>query len=671
MPAALATADEIDLLRVLTANSLHDFTREFWATVESVAFIDSWHVGAICEHLQAVTTGEIKNLLINIPPGCSKSLLVAVFWPMWEWARDPSVRWYFGSYDARLSTRDSVRCRALLQSDQYRRLFPQVVLAEGSDQKTYFGTTEGGYRMASSVGSHITGEHPGRLVLDDPNDVTGAESEVERQSTNDWFDLALSTRGVTLDARRVIIAQRLHQNDLSGHVLAKGGYTHICLPMRYEPRRMATTPLGWNDPRTEEGELLAPDQFPEAAVAQMEQSLGPYGAAGQLQQRPAPREGGLFKRAWFDKRTPAAPYDCPRCMYVDLASSLAGDWTAIGQLAIDRNKQVYVERVERFRAEPHERDQRIVSFAAAARRRYGRYEPRIFIEQQGGPDATQYLIRKLVGYRVYADKPTKAKEVRAEPLAAAAAAGLLTVCASVSDGWDIETWLDEMTNFPNAAHDDMVDAVAGAFNQLVIKSPPPATGVMRVLSSRHPGLPSRSHQLRKPLSIVVCGRDELPGLHLDEPAILIAIGDPAPVGTGEVPPHALSNCLASVSLQFADFDPADHQATWNEPINGYGRPVADLLMEKQVHGKPLGRLLLRKFEKPYDVVVIADSGADDRRALSIAYALADVMRLNRAESISRLNAPESKPSKADVPPNKFVYETCRSGRYMILDLRHN
>lgn len=276
--------------------SLYHFVRRAWSNVEMVPFVDNWHIGAICEHLQAVTAGQITQLLINIPPGCSKSLLTCVFWPMWEWAINPSIRWFFASYDQRLSTRDSVRCRALIDSPWYQGLWGgKYMLILDQNQKTYYETDKKGYRMATSVGGHGTGEHMDRIVFDDPHNVQQAESELERQSVLDWWDFTMSSRGVSRNVRRVGIMQRLHHKDLSAHVLEQGEWTHICLPMRYELDRMPDTPLGWNDPRAEEGELLTPQQFTENMTSRMEKVMGIYTAAGQLQQRPAPRGGGMFK----------------------------------------------------------------------------------------------------------------------------------------------------------------------------------------------------------------------------------------------------------------------------------------------------------------------------------------------------------------------------------------
>ena len=308
-PARSAEGANPDTDALDAERSLYAFVRQAWPHVESATFVPNWHIEMICDHLQAITRGDIENLLINIPPGHSKSLIVSVFWPGWEWVTNPAIRWFFASYDQRLSTRDSVKCRALIASRWFQeRWGDRFALANDQNQKTYYETVAGGYRLATSVCGHGMGEHPDRIVIDDPHDPKGAESEAERLSVLEWWDLTMSTRGVSRGVKRVIIMQRLAENDLAGHVLTEGGFVHVCLPLRFERGRMAPSPARdsddrpWTDRRSEEGELLAPDQFPEKAVEAMERRLGSYGVAGQLQQRPAPRGGALFKRMWFENR---------------------------------------------------------------------------------------------------------------------------------------------------------------------------------------------------------------------------------------------------------------------------------------------------------------------------------------------------------------------------------
>jgi hypothetical protein len=203
---ALLNVPRATVLRTLAERSLHHFVRQAWPLVESAEFIDGWHIRAICAHLEAVTRGQIAKLLINIPPGCSKSLLTSVFWPAWEWVNDPTVRWLCASYDQRLSTRDSVKSRAILNGPWYQHNWgSRFALTGDQNQKTYYETDKGGYRLATSVDGHGTGEHPDRIVCDDPHDVRGSESEAERKSVRDWWDLTLGARGVSRSARRVII----------------------------------------------------------------------------------------------------------------------------------------------------------------------------------------------------------------------------------------------------------------------------------------------------------------------------------------------------------------------------------------------------------------------------------------------------------------------------------
>jgi predicted phage terminase large subunit-like protein len=157
--------------------------------------------------------------------------------------------------------------------------------------------------MATSVGGRATGEHPDRKIVDDPTNAAQAASDAERETANLWFDRTLSTRGESRGARTVVIMQRLHESDLTGHIIAKDyGYEHLCLPMKYEhSRRLVQTSIGWSDPRSTDGSLLWPEMFDAQSVAKLERLLGSYGAAGQLQQRPAPEGGGILRVEHFQK----------------------------------------------------------------------------------------------------------------------------------------------------------------------------------------------------------------------------------------------------------------------------------------------------------------------------------------------------------------------------------
>jgi len=290
--------------------SLYEFLRNAWKTIDPSPFTDSWAIEAIAEHLQAVTDGEIRRLIINVPPRCGKSTITSVCWPGWVWAQEqisptsgPGVKFLTASYAQQLSIRDSVKCRRLIESPWYRSLWgSRFALTSDQNTKSRFDNSKGGTRLSTSVGSALTGEGGACILVDDPNAAAEAFSEANIETTIDWWDNALSTR---LDDPKtgafVVIQQRLAENDLTGHILEKqvGDWSHICLPMKYEPDRSFTTVIGWKDPRTNEGELLWPERFGEPEVKALEKALGPWAAAGQLQQRPEPKGGGVIKREWW------------------------------------------------------------------------------------------------------------------------------------------------------------------------------------------------------------------------------------------------------------------------------------------------------------------------------------------------------------------------------------
>jgi predicted phage terminase large subunit-like protein len=398
-----------------------------------------------------------------------KCLLMGVFWPCWVWTQSPEARWLFASYSQALSTRDSVKCRALISSAWYQQRWGRSVqLGVDQNQKTYFETTAGGWRLATSVGGRGTGEHPDFIVVDDPHNVVQSESDIQREAVLDWWDGTISTRGRSRGVRQIVIMQRLHERDLSGHILAKGaGWDHLCFPMRYEgPDRMLPTSLGASDPRRRDGELLWPALFPEASVVELERDLGSRRTAGQLQQRPAPVDGELFRRHWFNIIS-QVPLGCQAIRYWDLAGSEGqGDYT-VGVLIARDQQAFYVLDVVRGRWSIHSRNERIRETARQDSTR-GLKQLQVWIEQEPGASgmaAAQYLIRFLAGFSVRADKVDKAKELRWEPWAAQLEAGNVFL---VQGDWN-DAFIQEHLIAPNGRHDDQLDAASGAFNTLATR----------------------------------------------------------------------------------------------------------------------------------------------------------------------------------------------------------
>ncbi len=259
-----------------------------------------WHWGldAICEHLEAVSYGQIEKLIMNVPPGMLKSTLVAVLWPTWEWTWRPTIKWMFSSYARNLSFRDSGYRKSLLQSAWYKERwrYKFQLTKEGDEivQNTYMG-----HYYSTSTGAASTGWRGDRLVLDDPQDPRGAESDVKREGTIEWLNRTWPTRRDSgPHSAEVLIQQRLHENDATGLYLSQGGWVHLKIPLEWKGKTWST-PIGYSEPRKVLGEVICERIYPPSKVIDLRTRLGPYGAAGQLDQEPAPAEGGIIKTAWL------------------------------------------------------------------------------------------------------------------------------------------------------------------------------------------------------------------------------------------------------------------------------------------------------------------------------------------------------------------------------------
>jgi predicted phage terminase large subunit-like protein len=293
--------------RLKLESSFYEFVQAAWHIVEPGSpFLDGLHIRTICDHVQAVVEGKIPRLLINVPPRHSKSTIVSVMLTPWVWARNPSKRFLFGSYSASLAQRDSVRARRIIESEWFRSFWPNVFLKEDTNTKAEFENSSTGTRTCVSTGSATTGKGGDFLIIDDPLNALDADSEVEREKCITWFKESFSTRANSSKAAFIVVMQRLHERDLSGFIVdeQKGlGWTHVCLPFEKEEeskdQERKPNTLGWFDPRSE-GQVLWPERFDNALeIELLKATLGPYGVAGQLQQRPVPRGGGTFKTEWL------------------------------------------------------------------------------------------------------------------------------------------------------------------------------------------------------------------------------------------------------------------------------------------------------------------------------------------------------------------------------------
>jgi len=445
-------------------------------------FINNWHIDAVCKHLTAMANGEIRNLIILMPPRCEKSLLCAVFFPMWLWAeRNPSARFIYASYAERLAVRDGDKCRRLIQSPWFQRNYGhKFALAADQNTKHKFENDKTGCRISVGVGGVVTGEGADYACVDDAHKALESESQAARERVKLFWNETLSTRGNNpATFCKLIVGQRVHERDLAQDQIERNlGYEVLSLPMEYEiEEAKRATSLGFVDPRTDEGELLWEKRFPRAEVEALKRQLGAYGTAAQLQQRPAPREGGMFKRSWFEIVDALPETNMRWVRYWDKAFTEGGGaFTAgglMGMCDVDKTDNYgnpyiahvfYLADVVRGQWEPGARDE-VILRTAHEDRASGR-RVKIFIEQEPGPmgrDANRALIAKLAGFDVGSDVARANKALRAEPLAAQCSVGSVKL---LRGAWN-EPYLAEMAMFPHGAYKDQADMTSGAFNRLL------------------------------------------------------------------------------------------------------------------------------------------------------------------------------------------------------------
>jgi len=454
----LRESDLLAIERELCRRSLAEFAKRAWRELEPASELKwGWALDSICAHLEAVTRGEIKRLVINVPPGTMKSLLTSVIWPAWEWGArgTPSHRYISTAHAQSLAIRDSTKCRRLVQSAWYQRLWP-IELTGDQNAKTKFENTATGFREALAF-TGMTGARGTRIIIDDPHSVDDAASKAYLESAIETFREALPSRVANDDSAIVIIMQRLHEGDVSAHALELG-YKHLCIPMRYEAG-LSKHAVGLPDPRTVEGELFFPERFSEEAVQQLEKSLGAYGVAGQLQQRPAPRTGGLFKPDQIEI-VDALPSDLKFTRGWDFAATTnkTSDYTATVKLAV-KDGVVYIADARHFKGAPDE----VFAAVKQTSSMEGRAVFQSFPQDPGaaGVAYTQAMSRLLQGIRFEFTPESGDKSMRASPLAAQISAGNVRI---LKGEWNRDL-IDEMRTFPAGRHDDLIDAASRAYNR--------------------------------------------------------------------------------------------------------------------------------------------------------------------------------------------------------------
>lgn len=275
------------------------FLQEFWNVIIPETPVYNWHIPYLCKELQQVVEKVVNreakdyDLIINIPPGTTKSTICTVMLPVWAWINDPSIRTLTASYSSSLSTDHSIKSRDIIRSDKFREYFPDIALKKDQDGKTHYKNTEGGERFATSVTGSITGFHAHLLIVDDPLNPKEAASDVERERANEFMDITLSTRKVNKSVTpTILVMQRLHQEDCTGNWLNKDkAIKHICLPGEISKD---VKPVELKESYIDG--LLDVNRLNRNDLKELKTNLGSYGYAGQIMQTPTPLDGGIWQQ---------------------------------------------------------------------------------------------------------------------------------------------------------------------------------------------------------------------------------------------------------------------------------------------------------------------------------------------------------------------------------------
>lgn len=398
-----------------------------------------------------------------------KSIIVSVMFCPWVWLKKPWAHFLYASYAAGLSVRDSIKSRRIIEHPEYNFLFsPEWKLTQDQNQKTKFVNTYMGQRLASSTGAGITGDGGDFIIVDDPHSKNDSKSDVKRQSQVDWYFETMSTRGNDPNTVcNIVVMQRLHDKDLSGEILERGGYEHLLLPAEYDPGRAKVTSIGFKDPRTEAKQLLWPEHFNADVMKTLKKKLGPVDSEGQLNQDPKPAGGGTFPRKYWQyyKDRPSCSkiwqfWDCAEEPGLSNDFSVCATWGEFsdGYALLDlwRAKvtapilqERCIEQAEKWR--PHN----------------------IVIEKKSAGTGLIQFLRAKTKLPVLAYNPKESKVVRALNATPVQAAGRLYLPRNAT--WrvvgdpkkaedfyitTVEDILKEAERFPNVDHDDIVDTIS-------------------------------------------------------------------------------------------------------------------------------------------------------------------------------------------------------------------
>lgn len=448
------------LLRAFLRKDLATFVEKSFATLEQgVAYQDNWHIQHLCWQLEKVARGDVRRLIINVPPRSMKSITVSVAFSAWLMGRDPTKRIMAISYAEDLARKLSVDTRSVMATDWYRAAFPAFAFS-GRPRNLEVGTTLGGYRFAAGMNGSILGRGADLILIDDPIKATDALSEAERRRVNEAFDNTIRTRlNDKVRGAIVIIMQRLHQDDLVGHVMGKDDWEVVSLPAiapEDQLYQLSDRPTDVHFRRA--GDVLHPSREPRSILEQIRRAQGSLTFSSQYQQQPLPLEGNIVKREWMRSYADAPEeFDLVIASW-DTASTLSetADWS-VGTVWGAKGLDFYLLDCLRVRSEVPDLRRQIIALAE-------KWDVDQTVVEEG--DMGRAIVQDLrrTGYRNVVLQPVRIdKQTRFLAQSARFESGQVHVPANAP--WYAD-WLKELLAFPNGKHDDQVDSTSQALAYL-------------------------------------------------------------------------------------------------------------------------------------------------------------------------------------------------------------
>lgn len=479
-----AIENPIASLIALGGLTLDEFIYVFWNEVSDSPYKPNWHIKFLADELTQIAERVAKrekkehDMIINIPPGTTKTLLVSVMFPVWCWTKWPWMKFITGSYSNDLALESAEKSRDIIRSDKFKLFYPDIFIKEDKNLKSnyrigirlrdrygkVYRVKLGGGRYSTSVGGTITGFHGDINIWDDPINPKQAASEVLINTANTWVDQSASSRKTDKEvSTTILVMQRLHQNDPTGHLLSKVNkkIRHICLPGEIKRYKQFVSPP--EALQYYKNDLLDVNRLSWAALEEMEADLGQYGYAGQVGQNPTPPGGGMFKVENFQyiQQMPSQTHILKTIRYWDKAATAEdGAYTVGVKLAKLSNNKLVIMDVVRGQWSA-ERRERIIRQTAEADGR----NVEIFIEQEpgsGGKESAEATIRNLSGFVCRPDLPHGDKVFRADPLSVQVNNGNVLL---LQGHWN-ESLKGEFEFFPFGTYKDQVDGTAAGFNLL-------------------------------------------------------------------------------------------------------------------------------------------------------------------------------------------------------------